>query len=79
MNHWIGIAIVVVPLLLIAALILKRPVFWFFAVLVAVGLGYLHTTGADVEIGNYVLREVDNVYPVSDLLPKPQDAPAPTN
>lgn len=63
MNHWIGIAIAVVPVLLIAALFLKRPVWLFLVVLTAVGLGYLHTTGATVEIGNMVLTEANKIYP----------------
>lgn len=79
MSHWIGIAIVVVPVLLIAALILRRPVFLFFVALIAVGLGYLHYTGAAVEIGNMVLVEVDKIYPLGDIVPKHHDAPAPSN
>ncbi len=63
MNHWIGIAIGLVPVLLAAALILKRPVFWFFVALCAVGLGYLHTTGAVVELGNAILTYVNGLYP----------------
>ncbi len=63
MNHWIGIAIVVLPVLLIAALILKRPVWWFLVVLVGVGIGYLHYTGAVEHVGNMVLTEVNKVYP----------------
>lgn len=76
MNHWIGIAIVVVPVLLIAALLLKRPVFWFLVVLTAVGLGYLHTTGAAEEIGNMVLTEVNKIYPTGIEPEVPAAAPA---
>lgn len=79
MSHWVGIAIVVVPMLLIAALILKRPVFWFFVALLVVGIGYLHYTGADVEVGNAVLVEVDKIYPLGDGVPKPNSAPVPAN
>lgn len=75
MNHWIGIAIIVVPILLIAALILKRPVWWFLVVLTGVGLGYLHTTGATVEIGNMVLTEVNKIYPTG-IEPDGMAAPA---
>ncbi|MEL7049915.1 MAG: hypothetical protein AAFO75_13340 [Pseudomonadota bacterium] len=63
MTHWIGLAIVIVPILLILALFLKRPVWWFLVVLVAVGLGYLETTGANRDIGNRVLVEVNKIYP----------------
>lgn len=63
MNHWIGIAIVVVPVLLITALFLKRPVWWFLVVLVGVGVGYLHYTGAAEEVGNMVLTEANKIYP----------------
>lgn len=73
MNHWIGIAIVVVPVLLIAALILKRPVWWFLVVLMGVGLGYLHTTGAAEEVGNLVLTEVNKIYPTGI---EPETVPA---
>jgi hypothetical protein len=62
-NHWIGIAIVVVPVLLITALFLKRPVWWFLVVLVGVGVGYLHYTGAAEEVGNRVLTEANKIYP----------------
>ncbi|MEO1205916.1 MAG: hypothetical protein AAFV45_06250 [Pseudomonadota bacterium] len=63
MTHWIGIAIVVLPVLLITALFLKRPVWWFLVVLVAVGLGYLETTGALRDVGNTVLIEANKIYP----------------
>ncbi len=62
-NPWIGIAFAVVPVLLVGWLILKKPVFWFMVVLIAVGLGYLHTTGAAEELGNMILTEVNNIYP----------------
>lgn len=75
MTHWIGIAIVVVPLLLVTALFLKRPVWWFLVVLTAVGLGYLHTTGAAEEIGNTVLVEVNKIYPTG-IEPGPTSKPA---
>ena len=87
MNHWIGIAIVVLPVLLIAALILKRPVWWFLVVLIAVGLGYLQYTGAAEEVGNMVLTEVNKIYPTgfepgqtglqADTAPEPAATPAP--
>ncbi|MBU2581653.1 MAG: hypothetical protein KJ622_08045 [Alphaproteobacteria bacterium] len=77
MNHWIGIAILVVPLLLITALFLKRPVWWFLVVLTGVGLGYLHTTGATVEIGNMVLTEANKIYPTG-FEPEGMAAPAAT-
>ncbi|MBU1210246.1 MAG: hypothetical protein KJ587_03115 [Alphaproteobacteria bacterium] len=77
MNHWIGIAIAVVPLLLIAALFLKRPVWWFLVVLTGAGLGYLHTTGATVEIGNMVLTEVNKIYQTG-IEPEGMAAPAAT-
>lgn len=70
MTHWIGIAIVVVPLLLIMALILKRPVWWFLVVLTAVGLGYLEMTGAALEVGNAVLVEVNKIVPTG-IQPEP--------
>jgi hypothetical protein len=75
MNHWIGIAIGLVPILLVASLILKRAVFWFFVALVAVGLGYLHTTGAAIELGNAILTFVNGLYPTG-IEPTPAGKPA---
>jgi len=63
-EHWIGIAIIIVPVLMIAALILKRPVFWFLLVLIVVGLGYLETTGAAREVGMQVLTEAEKIVPL---------------
>ncbi len=85
MSHWVGIAIIVVPVLLLGLLLLKRPVFIFLTVLIAVGIGYLHQTGADVELGNAVLIEVDKYIPLGEGVPKshqlsvpqPDSAPAP--
>lgn len=87
MNYWIGIAIVVVPVLLIAALILKRPVWWFLVVLVGVGIGYLHYTGAVEDVGNMVLSEFNKIYPTGfepgqtglqgDTATEPAATPAP--
>lgn len=62
--HWIGIAILVVPILLIGRLILRPAVFWFLVALMAVGVGYLHTTGAAKEIGDGVIVEVEKVVPL---------------
>lgn len=70
MTHWIGIAIVVLPVLFILAFVLKRPVWWFLVALVAVGLGYLQFTGAAEEAGNLVLTEVNKIYPTG-IEPKP--------
>jgi len=76
MTHWVGIAIVVVPVLLIAAIVLKRPVFLFLLVLTGVGLGYLHTTGAAEDVGNLILVEVNKLYPTGIKPgPSPQDEP----
>lgn len=82
MSHWIGLGIAVVPVLLLALLVLKRPVFFFLVMLIAVGIGYLHYTGADVELGNAVLKEVDKYFPLGEGVPKnqlslPQPSPAP--
>lgn len=87
MSHWVGVAIVVVPVLLLALLFLKRPVFIFLTVLLAVGIGYLHSTGAAVELGNAVLIEVDKYIPLGEgvpdshqlSVPQPDSAPAPEN
>lgn len=74
MTHWIGIAIIVVPVLLVAALLLKRPVWWFLVALTVIGLGYLHYTGAAVEIGNHIVSELNNVVPTG-LEPTPAATP----
>ncbi|MEO1281555.1 MAG: hypothetical protein AAFV69_07475 [Pseudomonadota bacterium] len=73
MTHWIGIAIVVLPILLITALFLKRPVWWFLVVLTAVGVGYLEYTGAAREVGNMVLVEANKIYPTGF---EPEGVPA---
>ncbi|MDX2288326.1 MAG: hypothetical protein NW217_05830 [Hyphomicrobiaceae bacterium] len=75
MNHWIGIVIGLVPVLLVARLVLKPPVYWFFVVLCAVGLGYLHMTGAAIELGNAILTFVNGVFPTG-IEPTKAGAPA---
>lgn len=52
--HWIGIALIVVPILVIGAAFLRRPLFLFLVALMAVGIGYLHFTGAAREVGDGV-------------------------
>ena len=54
MTHWIGIGLVVVPILIIGATFLRRPLFLFLCLLLAAGLGYLHVTGELIEAGESV-------------------------
>lgn len=77
MSHWVGIAIVVVPVLLLGLWLLKRPVFIFLTVLLAIGIGYLHQTGADVELGNAVLIEVDKYIPLGEGVPESHNLSVP--
>jgi hypothetical protein len=54
----IGALIVGIPALLVAHLALwrrHRPVFWFAAALVVVGLGFLASSGALADIANFIL------------------------
>ena len=54
----IGLSVIGLPALVVAALLLwrrHRAVFFFFVALLAVGLGYLYATGAAGDIGLMVL------------------------
>jgi dipeptide/tripeptide permease len=54
----VGAIIVALPALVLAALLFwrnLRPVFWFALALIAVGVGYLVSTGATADIANVVL------------------------
>ncbi len=66
----VGGLIVGLPALLLALLLFwrsLRPVFWFTLALIAVGLGYLVSTGALSDIGNVFINET----------PIPVETPAP--
>jgi dipeptide/tripeptide permease len=54
----VGAFIVALPALVLAILLFwrnLRPVFWFALALIAVGVGYLVSTGATADIANVVL------------------------
>jgi hypothetical protein len=54
----VGAFVVALPGLVLAMLLFWRslqPVFWFALALIAVGVGYLVTTGATADIGNLIL------------------------
>lgn len=66
----VGGLIVGLPAVLAALLLFwrrLRPVFWFALALIAVGLGYLASTGALSDIGNVLINET----------PIPVETPAP--
>jgi uncharacterized membrane protein len=66
----VGGLIVGLPAVLLALLLFwrrLRPVFWFALALIAVGLGYLASTGALSDIGNVFINET----------PIPVETPAP--
>ncbi len=66
----VGGLIVGLPAVLLALLLFwrrLRPVFWFALALIAVGLGYLASTGALSDIGNVFINEP----------PIPVETPAP--
>ena len=53
----LGALVLGIPAVIVAYIMLfwrRRPVFWFALALIAVGLGYLTSTGALAEIGAYV-------------------------
>ncbi|MEM1370810.1 MAG: hypothetical protein AAGG72_01140 [Pseudomonadota bacterium] len=62
MSHWVGLAIVVVPLLIILRLFVRPPIWWFAVALCALGLGYLEVTGAAAEVGQAMLSLVAAAY-----------------
>ena len=60
----IGALAIAIPTLVIAHIALfwrRRPIFWFVVALLAVGLGYLGTTGALHEIGAMVWSEAEMI------------------
>lgn len=60
----LGALIVGVPAVLVAYLALfkqSRPILWFVLALIAVGLGYLGSTGSLADIGAAVVGEAEPV------------------
>jgi hypothetical protein len=59
----VGALLLGVPAFLVAYLGLfmrRRPVFWFALALIAVGLGYLGSTGALTDVGDLVVGEAES-------------------
>ncbi len=72
MTHWIGIALVVVPLLIFGAITLNRSALTLLIVLLAAGIGYYTYTGEIVGIGLSIvsgLRDMIGI-DVGQILPK---------
>jgi hypothetical protein len=71
MTHWIGIALVVVPILILGAILLRRPTFTLLVVLLAAGLGYLYYTGEVVSVGMGIVSSLRDMIgiDVGELLP----------
>ena len=82
-----GILVIGVPALLVGGILLGRyrPVFWMFFAALAVGLGYLTTTGTVDEIGKQAIGYVGKppaatpaAAPEPATAPEPAPAPAPS-
>ncbi len=75
-----GLLALGLPLLVLGLLFLRRnvPVFVFYLVALAVGLGYLTTTGAVEDIGTMALEKAGIVAEkAAELAPVPAEVPAP--
>lgn len=78
-----GIATLGVPLLIVGLLFRKATaIFLFYLALIVVGLGYLTSTGAIADIGNFALNMIgigsaDTVPMVPPAEKMPAPAPAP--
>ena len=60
----IGALAIAIPALIIAYVAFfwrRRPIFWFVVALIAVGLGYLGSTGALHEIGAVMWNEAEMI------------------
>ncbi len=58
MATGLGLALIGLPAILLAALIFwrrQRPIFWFAIALIAIGLAYLGISGAGADIGRKLL------------------------
>ena len=77
-----GLLTLGLPLFLLGLIFLRRnvPVFVFYLVALAVGLGYLTTTGAVDDIGAMSLEKAGMVAEkAKETAPSPAPAPAPAN
>jgi hypothetical protein len=72
MAHWIGIALVVVPLLIFGAVALNRQAFVLLLVLLAAGIGYYTYTGEIVGIGLSIVSSLRDMFGIDmgQMLPK---------
>ena len=72
MEHWIGIALVVVPLLIIGAITLNRQALILLIILLAAGIGYYTYTGEIVGIGLSIVSSLRDMFgiDVGQILPK---------
>lgn len=72
MTHWIGIALVVVPLLIFGAITLNRSTLILLVVLLAAGIGYYTYTGEIVGIGLSIVASVRDMFGIDmgQMLPK---------
>jgi hypothetical protein len=60
----IGALVIAIPTIFVAYVAFfwrRRPIFWFVVALLAVGLGYLGSTGALHEIGAMVWSEAEMI------------------
>jgi len=74
----IGLLVIGIPALLIGGILLGRyrPVFWMFVAALAVGLGYLTTTGTVDEVGKQAIGYVGTPPPAATPAAAPEPAAA---
>lgn len=73
-----GIATLGLPLLLVGLLFRRSlAIFFFYLVLVVVGIGYLVSTGAISDIGHFALNTAGVKEDTVPMVPPPEKMPAP--
>ena len=82
METILGFIALAVPAVLIGGIVLGRskPILWMYLVAIAVGLGYLYTTGTVDDVGKKAIEYVGTPpvpAPTPAAAPEPAPAPAP--
>jgi hypothetical protein len=82
METILGFVALAVPAVLIGGIVLGRskPILWMYLVAIAVGLGYLYTTGTVDDVGKKAIEYVGTPptpAPTPAAAPEPAAAPAP--
>jgi hypothetical protein len=82
METILGFVALAVPAILIGGIVLGRskPILWMYLVAIAVGLGYLYTTGTVDDVGKKAITYIGTPpvpAPAPAAAPEPAAAPAP--